>query len=78
MSDSKIKSVKVAKNVNTIVSNPNNLTGNPFPGDKFPGPKTYICFHEVEDDDEYDSGDKAVIHIKLAKPEHLLSKTSRI
>ena len=43
------------------------LTREPFTGDKCPCTEPAICFYEVEDDDKYDSGNDAVIHLKINK-----------
>ena len=50
-----------------IVSNTKPLTGDHLPGDKYTGLDPAILFYEVEDDDNYDSGNEAVIHVKIDK-----------
>ena len=67
--------LKIAKTINTIVSNHKPLTGKPFTGDKCPWTNPVICFYEVEYGDKTDSGDDAVIHVKLIEPLLILIKT---
>ena len=50
-----------------IVSNTKPLTGDHLPGDKYTGIDPAILLYEVEDDDNYDSGNEAVIHVKIDK-----------
>ena len=57
----------MAETINTRVSNPMPLTRKPFTGDKCPWPEPAICFYKVEDYDNSDSVDDAVIHVKNYK-----------
>ena len=50
-----------------IVSNTKPSARNNLPGDKHTGLEPAILFYEVEDDDNYDSGNEAVIHVKIDK-----------
>ena len=50
-----------------IVSNPKPLTDNHLPGDKHTGIEPYILLYGVEDNDNYDSGNESVIHVKIDK-----------
>ena len=50
-----------------IVSNTKTLTRNHLPGDKHTGIEPYILLYGVEDNDNYDSGNESVIHVKIDK-----------
>ena len=57
----------MAKTTKTGVSKPNSLTGKTFPGDKWTGPETDICFYKVKDNYKSDSGYEPLIHVKIDK-----------
>ena len=57
----------MSKTIKNRVSNPKPLTGKPDTGDNCPWPEPAICFYKMEDDDKSDSGDDAVIHVKIDK-----------
>ena len=59
--------MKNGKIIKTRVSNPKPLTRKPFTRDKCPWLEKAIFFYKVEDDDNSDSGDDAVIHVKIDK-----------
>ena len=53
------------KTTKTRVSNFKPFIGEPSPGDQRPGIKPSIHFYGVEENDNYDSGEKAIIHVKI-------------
>ena len=57
----------MAKNTKERVSNTKPLTINRFTGDKRPGTEPAIPLYKVEDDYKYDSGNVALIHVKIDK-----------
>ena len=63
----------MAKTIKTRASNYKPLTRKLLSGDKRPGNKPAICFHNVDGDDKSDRGDKAVILVVIENSFRLLS-----
>ena len=52
-----------------IVSNPKPLTGNHLSGEKHTGTRSAIFFYKLENGDNHDSGNEAIIWVKkITKP----------